>query len=1006
MSEDPFGTAALREQVLAAWQASPDRFREDANAEEDLALGGYRDRLVVELAQNAADAAARAGVPGRLLLRLADTADGPLLVAANTGAPLDAAGVRALASLRASAKRDAAASVGRFGVGFAAVLAVTDEPAVVSHGRGVRFSRGDTLALVREAAAGSPGLAEELERRDGHVPVLRLPFPADGAAPVGYDTAVLLPLRDGAALDLATSLLGQVDDALLLALPGLAEVVVERPGEPPLRLADVAERWYGVRREGVHPPEVLADRPTEERARAGWSVTWALPLGPHGQVPRVLHAPTPTDEPLDWPALLVATFPLDPSRRHVARGPATDALLAHSAAAYTDLLAERAEHGDDVLDLVPIGLPAGELDAALRRRVLDELRGTPVLRSVEDGSLVCPRDAVVLDGLAGEDGSALRVLAPVVAGLVAAPRRHRAALRALGVTSLALADVVEQLPAEASPQLWRDRYAGLAALADDPAAREELAALPVPLADGRVVRGVRGALLVTGLGAGADALDLAPLARFGLRVVHPEAAAVTGAARLLERLGARPAGPRELLEDPAVRRAVEEAADRAEDGEDDEGLEGLVDAVLQLVRRALGSGALAPGDLPWLADLPLPAADGDVAPAGALVLPGSAAAELLDPDEVLPVAADAVAAWGEDVLEAVGVARRLGVVHASDVDVADLPDELDTLDGARAWAASLPPGTLVEVVAVRDLDLVRPAAWARALEVLAVDPLLRSAVTEPVVVRRVDGTAARAPSYTSWWLRTRLGLGGHADPDADAVVAAVLPAAPAWVASADPALRSALGLVRSLDDLDDDGWAAVLRSLVERPPAPAQLLAVYAALAAAADGVRLEAPDRLPVPEVGERVVVVDAEKVAVVDAPMWLQRADLGALLPVPLGTAEAVADLLDLDLASERAAGQVTGTSVQCDVPEPVRWLLPGCPPRWREHETLTVDGVAVDWWVDGHGTTAVVHAVTLAGLARGLAQAAGRWDLRLPVEAVLLDPGAAAEVLAEQVMIGNKS
>ncbi len=63
---DPFGTADLRARVLDAWAASPARFREDANAEEDLALGGYRDRLVVELAQNAADAALRADVPGRL----------------------------------------------------------------------------------------------------------------------------------------------------------------------------------------------------------------------------------------------------------------------------------------------------------------------------------------------------------------------------------------------------------------------------------------------------------------------------------------------------------------------------------------------------------------------------------------------------------------------------------------------------------------------------------------------------------------------------------------------------------------------------------------------------------------------------------------------------------------------------------------------------------------------------------------------------------------------------
>ncbi|NAZ86836.1 hypothetical protein, partial [Kineococcus indalonis] len=47
---DPFGTAALRRRVLEAWAASPARLREDANAEEDAALGAYRDRLVVELA--------------------------------------------------------------------------------------------------------------------------------------------------------------------------------------------------------------------------------------------------------------------------------------------------------------------------------------------------------------------------------------------------------------------------------------------------------------------------------------------------------------------------------------------------------------------------------------------------------------------------------------------------------------------------------------------------------------------------------------------------------------------------------------------------------------------------------------------------------------------------------------------------------------------------------------------------------------------------------------------
>jgi len=76
VSADPFGTAALRAGVLAAWADSPTRFREDANAEEDLRLGGYADTWCVELAQNAADAARAAGVPGRVRIVVQRQIDG------------------------------------------------------------------------------------------------------------------------------------------------------------------------------------------------------------------------------------------------------------------------------------------------------------------------------------------------------------------------------------------------------------------------------------------------------------------------------------------------------------------------------------------------------------------------------------------------------------------------------------------------------------------------------------------------------------------------------------------------------------------------------------------------------------------------------------------------------------------------------------------------------------------------------------------------------------------
>ncbi|WP_420824921.1 sacsin N-terminal ATP-binding-like domain-containing protein, partial [Streptomyces coryli] len=393
-------TESLRRTTLDAWAAAPARFREDANAEEDLALGGYRDRLVVELAQNAADAAARGGAPGRLRLTL--SADGGTLTAANTGAPLDNPGVESLSTLRASAKRDEddATAVGRFGVGFSAVRAVSDDPAVIrADGAGVRWSLAETRRMAAEAAAGSPGLADELQRRDGHLPVLRLPLPAQGTVPHGYDTAVVLPLRDDAARDLAVRLLGEIDDALMLALPGLAEVVVEtdagirtltRRTEPGhVVIEDSANgsrpsRWRLAEADGRLDGTLLADRPIEERLRPHWTVTWAVPVDGEGTpaAPRtapVLHAPTPTDEPLGLPALLIASFPLEPTRRHAAPGPLTDFLIDRAAETYAQLLRSWEPVTPATLDLVPGPLGQSELDASLRAHVLELLPETPFL---------------------------------------------------------------------------------------------------------------------------------------------------------------------------------------------------------------------------------------------------------------------------------------------------------------------------------------------------------------------------------------------------------------------------------------------------------------------------------------------------------------------------------------------------------------------------------------------------------------------------------------------------
>ncbi|MGV8968435.1 MAG: sacsin N-terminal ATP-binding-like domain-containing protein [Cellulomonas sp.] len=1048
MTRDAFGTAALRAAVLQAWAASPARLREDANTEEDHARGYYRDRVVVELAQNAADAATRAGTGGHLLLRLSVEDGATVLTAANTGAPLDADGVASLASLRASAKRDhgvtreggggrtSTSPVGRFGVGFAAVRSVADEISVRSTSGGVRFSLADTAAELATLAASHPGVADEVRRRDGSLPALRLPLPDDARPPDGYDTAVVLTLRDPISADEVRALLAEVGDPLLLALPALTEIVVEIdvPDEGSLRrVSDVGARWTIARGTGTLDLALLADRPIEERSAREWGVTWALPRNDTAATPTwggVVHAPTPTDERCTLPALLVATLPLDPSRRHVVRGPLTDAVLGHAADVYADLAHGVAAAGGDPLALVPIGLAGGALDGAVRDRIVERLTSTPLLAAAElrpDGEhlvaeavadgLLEPRRAVALAGDIGRDPHAVAALARWAANLVVLGPGHEAPARVLGVEVRELADLVEELPTAAQPEDWQALYTALLPAAVDPAVRDALGALPVPLADGRTVRGARGLVLPSDrFGGGGDLSSLDALARWGLRLVHPGAASP-----LLERLGAAAPESGGLLLLPAVREAVLEVAD-----DDDLTLASEVaDAVLTLVAGTLDDGHVPDSAAAWLGELTLFDSHGEPTPARGLVLGGSPAADLLDERVLAPVADDLVDRWGARVLAAVGVRDRLAVVRLTDVLVegpgegllgAEGSEDLATrsLDGWEDYlellAARLGAGVIVgELTAVADLDAVRDEAWPDLLAHLAADPDLRRALVDPVRAEG-DRKGRGAPSYTAWWLRSRtpsaLGLGEpFALWTAPVGLQKLLPPVPDSLAGLDPLILAELGGVGEFAELDGEGWADLLDALgpVGTPVLPDIAGTLWRALAdAAATTVELDrVPERLPALVGPAEVRMVHADDAAVAPSPMWLQRPDVAALIPAPPVVAVRLSGLLDLpladDLAEEKPARPADDGS-SGPTPDAAIVLAPNAPRTWQEHDDLRVGGAPVDWWVEGDGPDAVVHATQLAGLARGLAQAAGRWELRHALELALTEPDRAAELRTE--------
>jgi len=811
---DPFDTGELRRKTLQTWQDNPARFREDANTEEDYARGYYRDRIIIELAQNAADAASELGGAVHFSLHLDPLAPcGWSLTAANTGHPLTRDGAASLSSLRTSAKRvregeaewlgglelsgetqQAGAtgrSIGHFGVGFSAVRAVSDDILLRSTTGGLRFSLDLTRAELA-AHESNPDLAQEIARRGTELPILRLPWPADPHAADAQSalpqaaTVITVRLRDETAVAQVRDLLAQVDDALLIGLPGLTEISVAIEGEAPRRIADLAERWHITRRAGDIPAELVATLPVEERERAGWHITWATPRTSPQQATSLLAAveedrrahlttqtllaPTPTDEPVTLPGLLIVALPLEPTRRRVRPGPVTDWIIGQVGV----VAAEHAREVPDPLALVPIGLPAGSIDRALHESLRTALSEAPLLRTITDEP-VAPHEAAVIvlatgvqDSLAGAtpviDRDALQELASGQDGIVDIPRHRLAHAAAVGVQARHVADVITEMPAGRSPERWHQTYGALNALTREVGGLSALASLPVPLADKRVVSGPRGAFLISD-----DLPDavLDRLTQWDLRIIaaganHP----------LLESLGAVSATAGELLDEPAVRHTVAELRENILDLDEIAQAEDDIMAVLHLVASTvqyLPPGEPVIGPLrTWLPDLPLRNADEEHYGAGGLLLPGSAAEHLFTEGELQPLADDLAAQWDAQIWRAVGVRDQLLVVGGTvTLDAWDIDHSIDqamenislaTLDLIDDYLAELadywleewdpePGETLTfELRSLADLDIIATSAWDEA------QGLARKWLVENGAAVIVPGQSEPFPHYLHWWL--------------------------------------------------------------------------------------------------------------------------------------------------------------------------------------------------------------------------------------------------------------
>lgn len=165
-SPDPRLEQEVREQfrrAIESYRANPNLIREHANQEESIRVGGYANRTLLELVQNAADAMAGSGgqcEENRVEIVLDE--ENRTLYCANGGAAFDADGLRAISHAYLSDKRGD--EIGRFGLGFKSVLAVSSYPEV--------FSRSVSFAFNTDLAKQCLGRVSD---RRGALPILRTP---------------------------------------------------------------------------------------------------------------------------------------------------------------------------------------------------------------------------------------------------------------------------------------------------------------------------------------------------------------------------------------------------------------------------------------------------------------------------------------------------------------------------------------------------------------------------------------------------------------------------------------------------------------------------------------------------------------------------------------------------------------------------------------------------------------------------------------------------------------
>ena len=395
--DSPIGSYICEEtkRTLDSYRSQPSLVDEHANQEQDKARGGYADRQIVELVQNAGDQLTCSG--DRIKIRLTRTH----FYVADDGCAIDEEGARALMFSYLSPKRGTE-EIGRFGVGFKSVLAVTDVPSIFSRSGSFIFDRAWAASLIGDVAPDARGY-----------PVLRVAKPADPRVEASGDPILasfmqwavnIVRLRlKGDAHDKIAEQIRAFDAAFLLFVPHVKRLdmvsdddtvpdralrLQESEGQYKLEDGSESSWWKVFRRRHRLSASAQGDRRALDDADE-IDVTWAASLDPQSGHHR-FWAYFPTQTYSLARGIFNGPWKTNEDRQNLLRGPYNDDLIDAAALLVADSIADLSTQEDPAQHLDALGGRVGpDLNihaSRLANAVYSELRARTVIPD-QDGSL-------------------------------------------------------------------------------------------------------------------------------------------------------------------------------------------------------------------------------------------------------------------------------------------------------------------------------------------------------------------------------------------------------------------------------------------------------------------------------------------------------------------------------------------------------------------------------------------------------------------------------------------